>query len=230
MANVLPFAVRVRVIRALVEGVSIRATSRITGADKDVVMRLGATVGRGCMKLHDRLVRNVSAAFLEVDETWAFVGRHEKRKLAKDPPWFGDQYTMFALDADTKLVAAYKTGKRTLDVATEFMHDLRARVDGHPQISVDGWPNCLTRLTNAYSRKKENLVAAAGLHYFWYNFVREHESLSSTPAVSASLSDHVWTLDEMVRAALEEMGEMNRPTFLKRGRRVERKTHTDIVC
>jgi hypothetical protein len=110
MPNVLPFLVRVRVIRALVEGVSIRGTSRLTGADKDVVMRLGVTVGQGCMKLHDRLVRNVSANFLEVDETWTFVGRHEKRKLATDPPWFGDQYTMFALDPDTKLVPSYKTG------------------------------------------------------------------------------------------------------------------------
>ena len=69
MANVLPFKVRVRAIRALVDGNSIRAAARLSGADKNVVMALGVTIGLGCMRLHERLVRHVAAHYIEVDET-----------------------------------------------------------------------------------------------------------------------------------------------------------------
>lgn len=83
----------------------------------------------------------------------------------------------------------------------------------------------LTRLTNGYSKKAGNLRAAMALHYFWYNFVRVHESIGTTPAVEAGVVDHEWSLEEMVLAALEEVGEMNKPTYAKRTRRVDRKTH-----
>jgi hypothetical protein len=65
----------------------------------------------------------------------------------------------------------------------------------------------LTRLTNGFSKKIRNLRAAMGLHFFHYNFVRPHESLSCrTPAMAAKLTDHAWTLTEMVKAALDEAG------------------------
>lgn len=150
MANVLPFPVRSRIIRTLVEGNSIRSTSRLTNADKDVVMRLGATVGEGCQKLHDRLVHDVHTGPIEVDETWNFVGRHERRKQPNDPKSWGDQYTLFALDADSKLVPSYVTGKRELGTATTFMRDLHSRVAGKPQVSVDGWPHWIESLRRSF--------------------------------------------------------------------------------
>lgn len=302
VANVLPFKVRTRVIRTLVEGNSVRSAARLTKTDKDAVVRLGVTVGEGCKKLHDKLVHNVPGGTYEIDETWGYVGRHERRKLPTDPKEFGDQYTMFAMEADTKFVPSFKTGKRTLPVATAFMADLRARVDGKPQLTVDGWPHwveatrrtfghngahvgmtvkeyqkechaddtsrgCgrvksqdktviygnpdqakistskaerfnltqrmsdrrLTRLTNAYSKKVENHGASAGLHYFYYNFVRVHESLGTTPAVKAGVADHEWTVEEMTQAALAEMGEGNPPPKGTRPRRYERKTHEQDV-
>lgn len=295
--NVLPFAVRCQVIRALVEGNSIRATARLTDTDKDAVMRLGLIVGQGCLKLHDRLVGEIPAEVLEVDETWSFIGAHERRKRKSDPAHFGDTYTMFAIDADTKFIPSFEVGKRALSTATDFMTDLRSRVEGKPQITVDGWPhwveairrtfghrgadvgsivkeyqkacspdtgNCgrvkstektviygdpdqdlistskaerfnmttrmqqrrFTRLTNAYSKKDENHRAAVGLLYFWYNFVRVHESIGTTPAVQAGVADHPWSLAEMVQAALEEMGEMNKPRA--RERRYHYKTHLEV--
>lgn len=56
-----------------------------------------------------------------------------------------------------------------------------------------------TRLTNAFSKKVENLVAAIALHYLHYNFARPHSSLGKnrTPAMGAGISDHVWTADEI---------------------------------
>jgi IS1 family transposase len=55
-----------------------------------------------------------------------------------------------------------------------------------------------TRLTNAFSKKVENLAAAVSLHFAFYNFCRVHKTLGTTPAVAAGVADHVWTLAELV--------------------------------
>jgi len=55
-----------------------------------------------------------------------------------------------------------------------------------------------TRLTNAFSKKVENLEAAVALHFMYYNFGRVHQTLRVTPAMEAGISDHVWTLAEIV--------------------------------
>lgn len=60
-----------------------------------------------------------------------------------------------------------------------------------------------TRLTNAFSKKVENLAAAVALHFAHYNFCRAHKTLGTTPAVAAGLTDHVWSLDELI-GLLEE--------------------------
>jgi hypothetical protein len=55
-----------------------------------------------------------------------------------------------------------------------------------------------TRLTNAFSKKVENLEAAVALHYMHYNFARVHQTLRVTPAMEAGILDHVWSLEEIV--------------------------------
>jgi len=56
----------------------------------------------------------------------------------------------------------------------------------------------LTRLTNAFSKKVENLQAALSLHFFYYNFMRIHQTLRVTPAMQANVSNHVWTWYELL--------------------------------
>jgi hypothetical protein len=55
----------------------------------------------------------------------------------------------------------------------------------------------LTRLTNAFSKKWENLWAAYCLHFAYYNFCRIHKTLRVTPAMESNLTDHVWDLTEL---------------------------------
>jgi hypothetical protein len=55
-----------------------------------------------------------------------------------------------------------------------------------------------TRLTNAFSKKLENLEHAVALHYMHYNFCRIHQTLRVTPAMEAGVADHVWELSEVV--------------------------------
>jgi hypothetical protein len=59
----------------------------------------------------------------------------------------------------------------------------------------------LTRLTNGFSRKLENLKAAIALHFAYYNFCRVHSSLRVTPAMEARITDHVWSIVELLSAA-----------------------------
>jgi IS1 family transposase len=58
-----------------------------------------------------------------------------------------------------------------------------------------------TRLTNAFSKKIENLEHAVALHFMHYNFVRIHQTLRVTPAMKAKVADHLWTIEEVVRLA-----------------------------
>ena len=55
-----------------------------------------------------------------------------------------------------------------------------------------------TRLTNAYSKKLDNLRAACAMHFAYYNFCRVHQTLRVTPAMQAGVSDHVWTIAELL--------------------------------
>jgi IS1 family transposase len=57
-----------------------------------------------------------------------------------------------------------------------------------------------TRLTNAFSKKLENLKASVALHFAHYNFVRVHQSLRITPAMAAGLTGHVWEMEELLEA------------------------------
>ena len=56
-----------------------------------------------------------------------------------------------------------------------------------------------TGLTNAFSKKIENLMAAVAVHYMYYNFARPHISLKGrTPAMAAGVADHRWTVQEII--------------------------------
>lgn len=59
----------------------------------------------------------------------------------------------------------------------------------------------MTRLTNAFSKKAENLVAAVGLHFAYYNFVKMHRTLRMTPALKAGVTRKLWSLADLIEEA-----------------------------
>lgn len=69
-----------------------------------------------------------------------------------------------------------------------------------------------TRLTNAFSKKIDNHAYAVALHFTYCNYVRIHQTLRVTPAMEARLSDHAWTIEELVA-----MGDAAMPKSSKRG-------------
>ena len=140
MANVLPLETRIRIVGALVEGNSIRATSRQFRVDKNAVMALALRVGERCAHLHSKLVRGLAAYVVQCDETWSFIAKKEARcDPSKDPAEWGDVYSFLAIDSTSKIVISFHVGKRDQASTDAFIGDLRARLRVVPHLTTDGW-------------------------------------------------------------------------------------------
>src|SRR6266700_8416712 len=142
---------RVRVVAALVEGNSIRSTSRMTGVARNTVTKLLVDLGQVCMKYHDAHVRDVRVRRLQCDEIWAYVGAKSKNvSAAKKEIGWGDVWTWVGIDADTKLVVSYLVGGRGADWAMDFMKDAANRIRGRVQITTDGHKSYLEAVEDAF--------------------------------------------------------------------------------
>src|SRR5260221_2888179 len=144
--NRLTTAKRVAVISALVEGCSVRSTSRLTGVAKGTILRLLADVGSACARYQDDTIRNVAARRVQVDEIWSFVGCKQKQvtleKFAQGK--IGDVWTFVAIDAQSKLVLSWLVGLRDIGCATDFLSDVAARLSSRIQLTTDGHPMYLS--------------------------------------------------------------------------------------
>jgi IS1 family transposase len=76
-----------------------------------------------------------------------------------------------------------------------------------------------TRLTNAFSKKIENHIAAVSLHFMFYNFVRVHQTLRVTPAMQAGVTDRLWSIEDIVKLVEDYREERWKE---ERGERIER--------
>lgn len=142
---------RIRVVAALVEGNSIRSTSRMTGVARNTVTKLLVDLGAACMKFHHEHVRNVRVRRLQCDEIWAYVGAKAKNvSAAKKEIGWGDVWTWVGIDADTKLVVSYLVGGRGADWAMDFMKDAASRIKGRVQITTDGHKAYLEAVEDAF--------------------------------------------------------------------------------
>src|SRR5580658_3197476 len=114
---------RVRIIAALVEGNSIRATVRMTGVAKNTVVKLLEEIGRACAEYQDKALRNLTCKRIQCDEIWNFVYAKDKNIPADKQGQFGigSVWTWAAIDADSKLIASWVVGNRDAGTAFSFM-------------------------------------------------------------------------------------------------------------
>ena len=274
--NRLSLEQRAKIIGCLVEGVSMRATTRLVGCSINTVTKLLVDLGTACAIYQNEMLRNLPCKRIQVDEIWAFC--HTKKKnLPREMQGVlgrGDAWTWVAIDADTKLVPSWLVGARDADYAKAFIDDLAGRLKNRVQLTSDGLKLYLqavedsfgskidyamlmktygpaygdqqerrysageccgaikgtvcgnpqeghistsfverhnltmrmsnrrfTRLTNGFSKKIENHAHALAISYMYYNFGRIHKSLRVTPAMEASIADHVWSLEEIAALA-----------------------------
>lgn len=270
----LPMEKAAMILRLLVEGSSIRSIERVTGVHRDTIMRLLLLAGESCARLLDAKIRNLKTRYFQCDEIWSFVFKKRVHVRQGESAEFGDQWVFVAMDAESKLIASFRIGKRTLDNTQAFMKDLYYRVaeDHRTQITTDGFyfykqavPEAFgfetdfaqltkmfgdygqfdtpearyspprisgviskirmgdpdpehistsyverqnltmrqqmrrfTRLTLGFSKKLSHMKAAVALHFAWYNLCRVHSSLRCTPAMEVGITDHVWTIPELL--------------------------------
>ncbi len=131
---------RAQILGMMVEGVSIRAISRMTGASKNTIVKLLEDAGEAFSDYQDRTLRGLTCKRVQVDEIWAFVYAKAKNvETAKAAPeGAGDCWTWMAIDADTKLIPSFYIGARDADAAQTFIADLAGRLANRVQLTSDG--------------------------------------------------------------------------------------------
>ncbi|MCE9594992.1 MAG: IS1 family transposase [Planctomycetes bacterium] len=142
--NQLSLEERTRVVGALVEGMSLRGASRMTGIARNTIAKLLLDIGDACDDFTDRAVRNVRSTRVELDEMWGFIGGKQKtKKLGANV--YGDIWLWTCVCPDSKLVVSWLLGPRNHSSALWFVKDLSERIPGRVQITTDAlaaysWP------------------------------------------------------------------------------------------
>ena len=138
--NRLSVTKRAQILTLLVEGMSLRAISRATGASINTISNLLVDAGEACSAYHDETVRRVRAKRVQVDEIWSFTYAKQKNvPSAKAAPLeAGDTWTWTAIDADSKLVVSWLVGPRDAGSAFTFVSDLADRLATRVQLTSDG--------------------------------------------------------------------------------------------
>lgn len=147
--NKLPLQKRVQIINLLVEGNSLRSTSRIADVSINTVTKLLVDVGVACWDFHDNHVVNVNSRRIQCDEIWSFVYSKEKNK-PEGMENAGDVWTWTAIDADSKLIVGWHVGNRDADSANTFMQDIQSRLANRVQLTSDGLHSYLEAVTDNF--------------------------------------------------------------------------------
>jgi IS1 family transposase len=291
VANVLSAERRLEVLAALVNGTSIRAASRMTGVHQDTIGRFALAMGEGCARLHDRIVRDLSCALVDLDEQHSWCSKRQVRvdPAKDDESIVGEQWTWAAICRTSKLVIAWHVGKRDATSADVVVAETRARLVVMPQITTDGldlyeapillyfgyavpyvqtikryanaggevdtraegyshqkgvnfiekrviygapdlgkattyaiersnltnrqWNARLHRRTLAFSKDVARHAAAISLGYVYRNLCHIQRNMRVTPAMAAGVTDRVWSLPELMEAALTEPAGEERREF-----------------
>lgn len=159
--NRLDMETRCRVISALVEGNSIRATVRMTGVAKNTIQKLLLELGAACLAYQDRVFVNLTCKRIQVDECWAFCYAKAKNvtpEIAAKNPDAGDVWTWAAIDADTKLIPSWIVGPRDSASARMFVSDLASRLADRVQLTSDGLNLYLAAVERAFLGKVDYAI------------------------------------------------------------------------
>ncbi len=130
---------RAQIVRAMVEGNSVRSITRMTGVCQEAILKLLRDLGSACAVHHDTAVRNVPTRRVQCDEIWSFCyGKDKNITDEQKAGGAGSVWTWMALDADSKLIVSYLCGGRDAQWGKSFMEDLASRVATRVQITTDG--------------------------------------------------------------------------------------------
>jgi IS1 family transposase len=148
--NKKPRQERAKILQMLVEGNSLRATSRMAGCSINTVTKLLVEAGQACAWYQDQVFRNLPCKRVQMDEIWSFVYAKQKNVPDEMKGQAGDVWTWTALCADTKLVPSWRIGGRDLETAQDFVNDLAGRMASRIQLTSDGHRAYVEAVENAF--------------------------------------------------------------------------------
>jgi IS1 family transposase len=150
--NKLPRTKRIEIISHLVEGMSLRGVTRVSGVSINTVTKLLIDAGKACSEFQSLTFRNLTCRRIQVDEIWAFCYAKQRNvETAKAAPeGAGDVWTWTAIDADTKLIPSWLVGDRSGATAKVFISDLASRLLTRVQLTSDGHKSYLQAVGQAF--------------------------------------------------------------------------------
>lgn len=149
--NKLSIEKRAMILTMLVEGNSMRSTSRIADVSINTVTKLLIDAGTVCAEFQNDNLIDIKSKRVQCDEIWSFCYSKEKNVAPEDKGilGYGDVYTWTAIDADTKLAISWLVGRRDMEYAEAFVGDLANRLSTRVQLTTDGYGcylNCVEKM------------------------------------------------------------------------------------
>jgi len=137
----LPLDKAIHCLQLLTEGMSIRATVRVTGVAKGTVLSLLACVGAKCEEFLRDAISGVPATDVQADEIWGFIRMKQKTANKKNfvTADIGDAYCFVAIERHTKLIMAWHLSKRDGASTHEFIANVKDGTRGDFQLTTDGF-------------------------------------------------------------------------------------------
>jgi len=146
-------------LNLLLEGMSVRATSRMTGLDKNTILRLMVQAGEQCFQFLADTMQNLQVAEIQADEVFSFVGCKEKTAFLQNAgDGCGDAYAFTAIDRETKLLFCFHIGRRDAENASLFADKVAMCIaDGvRPHVSTDGFNPYHTAIPAAFGHRVDH--------------------------------------------------------------------------
>lgn len=209
----LPISSVIAIVAHLIGGNGVRQTAKLLGISKDTVMRWAVVVGLGCERLLDRRLRDLRIYRLEFDELHSYVHTKRRHLTHRSKPEHGDVWGYLALDPDSKLLAAYKLGSRSMSTTDAFVRQVRERVLGRPSIATDGYVGYLTAIARWFPEGVDytQVVKAyqggrgyGGLPVADIYVSSTRTAILGRPDTSTSSTSHIERLNGTVRSRLSK--------------------------
>jgi transposase-like protein/IS1 family transposase len=129
------------VLQLILEGMSVRATMRVTGVNRNTILDLLAQVGGNCEQFLEDRMTDIPVQDVQVDEVWGYVFCKEKKRNDKynEADGIGDAYCFIGMERTTKLILAWHLGRRSSEDTHEFARKLANATTGQFQITTDGF-------------------------------------------------------------------------------------------
>jgi IS1 family transposase len=193
--NKLPTSRRAAILRALIEGASVRSACRMTGAAKGTVLKLLVEVGEACADYQNRHLVQLPCRRVQCDEIWSFVGAKERSvPITQRGQGRGDVWTWTALCTESKLIACWHIGRRDADAAATFMEDLASRLANRVQLTTDGHRAYLSAVEGAFGWNGVDYAMLVKLYGSTVENIREaHRRYSPAIVIGAEPS---WVMGE----------------------------------